>query len=317
VTELYAIKDVSRVFGLRESRLRYWFQIGFLWPSVRRQGRVFYTFQDLVLVKAAKVLLDSGVPVERVRGALAALRTRLPPRLDATSSLKICSDGQDISVVDTDVTDAVPAGEVVMAFSLASLAGRVNEILGSPRSREAIPQPVDDLHAATEPHEQPTAYHCFREAQLAHDRGDNDAALAAYARALELEPSLAAAHTNVGNIRFLRNELAAARAAYESALEHDPGQPEARFNLGNLLDDLGETELAIAELRRVCSSAPEFADAHYNLGLLLARVGGTVQARVHLSRYLELDPRSEWSVRARAFLARVGPGQASEPRTMQ
>ena len=71
-----------------------------------------------------------------------------------------------------------------------------------------------------------------------------------------------------------------------------------------MLDDLGEQELAIAELKEVCRSAPEFADAHYNLGLMLARVGGVAQAKQHLSRYLELDPKSEWAVRARGFLQR-------------
>ena len=35
---------------------------------------------------------------------------------------------------------------------------------------------------------------------------------------------------------------------------------------------------------------------------MLARVGGSTQARHHLERYLELDPDSPWSERARGFL---------------
>jgi len=192
---------------------------------------------------------------------------------------------------------------------VSSLASQVAEIVdsrpGTPAT--AVPQAVDDLYAMTEPHYQPTAYQCFLDAQSAHDRGDLELALAGYERALEIEPSMAAAHTNVGNILFARGNLPAARAAYERALDCDPNLIEARFNLGNLLDDLSETELAIAELKRVCQAAPEFADAHYNLGLLLARIGGHTQAATYLARYLELDPKSEWAVRARSVMAEARP----------
>jgi DNA-binding transcriptional MerR regulator len=93
IIELYSFKDVAKIFGLAESRLRYWLQSGFLWPSVRRGGRFFYTFQDLVSIKAAKELLDLGIPVQRVRKALDALRAGLPASTNPTSRLKVCSDG--------------------------------------------------------------------------------------------------------------------------------------------------------------------------------------------------------------------------------
>ena len=48
--ELYSVKDVSKIFGQSESRLRYWIQSGFLWPSVRRGGQYFYTFEDLITI---------------------------------------------------------------------------------------------------------------------------------------------------------------------------------------------------------------------------------------------------------------------------
>jgi tetratricopeptide (TPR) repeat protein len=120
---------------------------------------------------------------------------------------------------------------------------------------------------------------------------------------LELEPSLAAAHTNLGNLAHRRGAADEARRAYQRALDLDPDQPEARFNLANLLDEMGETELALAELLAVCSRHPSFADAHYNLGLLLYRLGGLAQARHHLGHYLTLDPSSEWSARARGLLS--------------
>lgn len=309
--ELYATKDVSKVFGLRESRLRYWFQIGFLWPSVRRKGRVFYTFADMVLIKAAKELLDSGIPVERVRKSLTRLREQLPDRLSPISDLRVCSDGNTVVVVDGDGAYEPETGQLVMAFSVSSLSSHVGEIVrGESVDTGSVPRAPSDLYGATEPHEQPTAYQWFVEGRKAHERGDRDEAILCYERAVELEPSMSAALTNLGTLRYDAGDLEGARDAYDEALGYDPTQVEARFNLGNLLEDMGEIELAIAELKEVCRAAPEFADAHYNLGLMLARIGGLTQARDHLRRYLELDPKSEWAVRARGFLQNAETAEA-------
>jgi Flp pilus assembly protein TadD len=150
-----------------------------------------------------------------------------------------------------------------------------------------------------------TAYRHFVEACAAEDRGELDVAERLFRQALDLEPNMAAALTNLGNLVYRQGELHEARSLYERALDHEPAQPEARYNLANLLEDLGDTELAISEMRRVCAAAPEFADAHYNLGIMLAQVGGTTQARKHLERYLELDGSSDWAQHARSFLERI------------
>ena len=89
MTELYSIKDVARIFGLQESRLRYWLQTGFITPSVRRGGRHFYTFSDLVSVKTAIELLDAGLSMQRVRKNLIALRQVLPDDDQPMARLRI------------------------------------------------------------------------------------------------------------------------------------------------------------------------------------------------------------------------------------
>jgi tetratricopeptide (TPR) repeat protein len=311
IVELYSIKDVSRIFGLSESRLRYWLQSGFLWPSVRRGGRFFYTFQDLVSIKAAKELLDLGVPIQRVRSALDALRAGLPSDVAPTSRLRVCSDGETLVVVGDDAFWEPTSGQLVMAFAVSSLSDRIAEsLVAAPAPVVAIAPAVDDPAAPvavvgerTEPTS--TSYQAFLQGLAAEESSDLRVAESCYRRAVEADPTLAAGHTNLGNLWYRRGQHAEARAAYERALDIDPLQPEARFNLGNLLGEIGETELAIAELKQVVARAPEFADAHYNLGLLLARVGGVAQARQHLSRYLTLDGASEWADRAREVLAQV------------
>jgi tetratricopeptide (TPR) repeat protein len=164
----------------------------------------------------------------------------------------------------------------------------------------AVPSEVVDT--PTEANGGTTAYRHFVEACAAEDAGDSERAEHLFRQALDLEPNMAAALTNLGNLVYRAGELEEARRLYERALEHDPIQPEARYNLANLYEDLGEMDLAIAELRRVCLMAPDFADAHYNLGIMLAQLGGAAQAREHLEKYLELDTASDWAGHARTYL---------------
>ena len=300
--ELYSIRDVSRILAVQESRLRYWTQTGFVGPTVRKGGRFYYTFTDLVAVKAAKDLLATGMPLQRVRKNVEALKQALPDDTHPTTKLRVCCDGETIVALADDIAFQPIGGQVVMAFNVPSFGEHVAQTLAMPRV-EAVPAPVED--SPTEANGGSTAYRHFVEACAAEDRGDSQTAEHLFRLAVELEPRMAAALTNLGNLVYRQGELHEARGFYERALEHDPAQPEARYNLANLLEDLGDTELAISEMRRVCAAAPEFADAHYNLGIMLAQVGGTTQARHHLERYLELDAASDWAGHARTYLATI------------
>ena len=298
--ELYSIRDVARILAVQESRLRYWMQTGFVGPTVRKGGRFYYTFCDLVAVKAAKDLLAAELPLQKARKAVESLKKVLPNDTNPHSKLRVCSDGETIVALKDDVAFEPISGQVVMAFTLPSFSEHIAEVLAMPRVDPSAPQEVTD--APTEANGGTTAYRHFVEACAAMDRGDTETAEHLFRQAIDLEPHMAAALTNLGNLVYRQGELDEARRLYDRALEHDPNQPEARYNLANLLEDLGETDLAIAELRKVCAAAPKFADAHYNLGLMLAQVGGTSQAKQYLERYLELDGASEWATHARTFL---------------
>ena len=310
--ELYSIRDVARILAVQESRLRYWTQTGYVGPTVRKGGRFYYTFCDLLAVKAGKDLLAAGVPLQKARKNVEALKKALPDNTHPTTKLRVCSDGESIVALAEDVAFEPIGGQVVMAFTVPSFGAHVAEVLALPSVRPPIDgaKPSDAPTAEiiddpTEAHGGSTAYRYFVEACAAEDRGDSSSAEHLFRLAIDLEPNMAAALTNLGNLAYRQGELTEARRLYERAIEHDPAQPEARYNYANLLEDLGDTELAIAELRKVCAAAPEFADAHYNLGLMLAAVGGTAQARSHLERYLELDSASDWATHARTYLGQI------------
>jgi tetratricopeptide (TPR) repeat protein len=327
--ELYSLRDVARILAVPEARLRYWMQVGFVGPTVRKGGRFYYTFVDLVAVKCAKDLLEADVSLQGARKAVLDLRKALPGDTHPTSKLRVCSDGVTIVALADDVAFQPHNGQVVMAFALPSFGAHVSDVLAMPRidpraeagaahtsssgagDPDAPPKgtssgtPVEIEDSPTEANGGTTAYRYFVEACTAEDRSDLDTAEHLFRLAIELEPNMAAALTNLGNLVYRQGNVEEARTLYERALAHDPTQAEARYNLANVLEDLGQRELAIAELRRVCAASPDFADAHYNLGLVLAEVGGTAQARRHLERYLELDGASTWAAHARSYLAQM------------
>ncbi len=287
MNQFYSARDAAEIVGVDESRVRYWAQTGFIGPSARPDGRAAYTFEDLIGLKAAKALLDRGLTLQRARKSVAALRSKLPELRQPLAHLRVVveRDGGQLMVLAEGGAFEPISGQLLFDFDLETLAGQAAEL---------HPPPTDSQ----------TAYNWFcRAVELeAGDLGDAEPARSAYRRALELDPLLAAAHTNLGAIHHRTGNLGEARTSFEQALLLDPDQPEARHNLANLLDELGETEQAIAEWCRVLNSSPDFGDAHFNLSMALHRGGQTGRSRTHLERYLELDSTGEWAEQARNFL---------------
>jgi tetratricopeptide (TPR) repeat protein len=287
VKQTYSSRDVAQIVGISESRVRYWAQTGVVGPSERAGGRVAYTFEDLVGVRAAKELLDGGLTLQRARKNLDALRAQLGVDRPLTR-LRVRSDGEQLLVSDGTASFEPLTGQLVLDFGLDELEGKLARL-------SALPPTTPTTRAES-------AWAWFVEGGDCEARGDDDRALIAYQKALEGDPALAAAHTNLGNLHYRRGERGEARGAYEEALQLDPEQPEARYNLANLLDDVGEHEAACQEWARVVASCPEFADAHYNLAVACVRGGDADTARVHLRRYLALVPDD---TRAGELMARL------------
>lgn len=301
----YTFAGVAKILEISESRLRYWSQVGFVGPSVRRGGKQLFNFQDLVSVKAAKELADRGFKAAEVRKALDAVRASLPHIPRPLDRIRVSFDGKALVVVDEggayDVT-----GQRVFDFGLGDLARRITDVgQGDVASVTALPG------ASIEGDEGRNAYDWFMEGTRLESRPDldpaDDQATACFRRALALDPGLAPAHTNLGLIAYRRGDRSRARECFDTALAMDPDQPEARFNLANLILEEGDLELAVAELRRVLQVAPDFADAHFNLAVALERLGGRAQARAHLEKYITLEPEpaAPWAEQARVLIARL------------
>ncbi|MCA9694054.1 MAG: MerR family transcriptional regulator [Nannocystaceae bacterium] len=288
----YSIREVARLFELPESRLRYWAQTGFLRPTLRVDGRAFYSFRDLIGIKVARELLDAGLSLQRVRRSLDALRLKLPDVDEPLASLRIRSEHERVIVEDSAAAFEATTGQCLLDFSVESLREQVAQVLALPRREPgADPESLDV--------DERTAYEWFRhgcERELGWDGKDPDhpalaEAKAAYERALDLDPGLAAAYTNLGALLAATGDIDGARDMFDEALRCDEEQPEAQSNLAALALKAGDHETAIAGYRLVLRTAPDYAEAHYGIARALLGVGGKGQALAHLERFCDAVER--------------------------
>jgi protein O-GlcNAc transferase len=109
-------------------------------------------------------------------------------------------------------------------------------------------------------------------------QGRLDEALEHYERAIHLQPRLARAHFNKGNILLDRDEAEAALAAYRRALEHKPDSAGTHYNMGNALRRLGQLTAASVAYREALRLRPEFQEAHAALTESLAACASAAEA---------------------------------------
>ncbi|MEZ4255974.1 MAG: tetratricopeptide repeat protein [Polyangiales bacterium] len=288
LADLYTTGEVSRLFQLTPSRLRYWDTSGFLAPSGRVGRRRVYTFQDLIGVRVAKSLLDGGLPLQKVRKAVEALRGSLPKVTRPLAELRVVADGHSVVVRDNESMYEPTTGQLSLDFQVSALEDDVVRVLRPKVTNEAARKQAYDFY--------------LEGCRYDEDEATFDRAEEAYRKAISLDRSLANALTNLGNLRFRRGDAREARRLYEEALAVDPTQPEAFYNLGFLLYEEGETERASVYFTQALDQDPAFADAHFNLAMALEELGRTEEARQHWESYLELDPSGPWAEVARRHL---------------
>ncbi len=97
-------------------------------------------------------------------------------------------------------------------------------------------------------------------------RGQLDAAIREFGKAVEVDPGMSIAHLQLGCLYLGKNKLENAEKAIGRALEADPNTVQAKICRGELLRIKGELDQAVKELQAVISTNPESYDAHYYLG---------------------------------------------------
>jgi len=122
--------EVSRILGMKEARIREIVRSGFLRPA-RRGRRYAFSFQDLVVLRAARELLERRVPAARIRRALAALARELPEDRPL-SGLRILADGKHVAVESGDRRWQPETGQILLHFEVDPLVREVERIGDEP-----------------------------------------------------------------------------------------------------------------------------------------------------------------------------------------
>jgi DNA-binding transcriptional MerR regulator len=114
--------ETARILGMREERIRELVRRGLGRPE-RRGRRYAFSFQDLVILRAAHTLIEQDVPAARVARALAALAEALPADRPL-SGLRIRADGRGVVVRDEGTEWDPETGQTVLDFGIDELTAR-------------------------------------------------------------------------------------------------------------------------------------------------------------------------------------------------
>ena len=283
---LYSRVEAARILRVTPTRLRTFERMDLVRPAHGKGEAASFDFRDLLSLRALVALLDRGVSMRRIRRSVERVRERWPELERPLGALQLQEGTAERLVVRHAGSLLDPDGQLLLDFAASDAAGR----------------PVAELPAVP-PTGPASALEWFeRGCQLDVESATLPEAIEAYRRAIELEPTLADAHCNLGTAHYNRGERDLARTAYEAALEQYAAHREANFNLANLLEEAGRREAAIHHYKRAVAADPCFADAHLNLALLYEKIGIPRRGREHWRRYLQLAPEGTWAEVARQRL---------------
>jgi tetratricopeptide (TPR) repeat protein len=268
----YSVRDVERVLRLAPDTTRNLVRAGFVKPARGSRREYLFSFQDLILLRTARALIDAKIPHKRIRRSLESLRRELPDSMPL-SGLSISAVGDHVVVRDGETQRQVDSGQYLLGLEVSLENGVLHVV---EHRQEAAPE------AAAAPQSD-----WFAQA-LALESTDPDAALAHWQRAVAEDPLSAPAWTNWGRLLHEQGQTRQAADVYRRALEQVGPDPLLLFNQGVLLEDLGEPAAALASYQTAVAEDPDLADCHYNLARLYESLGKPQHAIRHLGQYRRL-----------------------------
>ena len=257
------------------------------------------SFVNLYSRSAAHRLIDKldpgrplDVPMARLISAREGIEVIVGGTLERTRSgysLEIeAIDPADGAVLGTATAEAEsPEG---MLPAVATAAARLRGDLGDTTPESARMAAAETV--TTTSLEALNAY--VRAQELAASRKDEEA-LAAFRRALELDPEFGRAYAGMGVLYFNRRDIENAQAAYDKALKllDRMGDRERYRTLGSYyLGVVLNYEKAVETYEALVKQFPADEVAHANLSLAYLYTGDVPRAIEEVREVLKLNPRS-------------------------
>ncbi len=269
----YSVRDVQRVLRLSPAVTRGLIRAGFVKPGRGPRRAYRLSFQDLIVLRTARALIDARIPAKRIRRSLERLRRDLPASLPL-SGLAISAVGDRVVVRDGETRWQADSGQYLLGLDVTL--------------EDGVLQVVEHQAAVPAAASAPEAPHDWFAEGLTLENTDPGGAVAAYSQAADENPHNAAAWINLGRLLHVLGKTAEAEEVYRRALGHAGLDPLLLFNQAVLLEDLGKTSAALDAYQAALAGDPDLADCHYNLARLYESLGKQRHAIRHLGEYRRL-----------------------------
>ena len=269
MSEGYSLRDVGKLLGLSRSIIGRLIDAGFVTPARGRRHEYRFSFQDLVVLRAAQGLTEAKIPSGRILRSLRRLRAQLPEEVPL-AGLRIEAVGDSVVVNEGQGQWRPDDGQYVFSFHVEAPDGGL--AIFDPAETAAAPPP-------------PARW--FEQGE-ALETVDIEKACDAYRRAIAHDARDLRAYINLGRLLHERGSLGEAEAVYRDAIAKSKADGTLLFNLGVLLEDLGRPGDAAPAYRAALVAAPDLADAHFNLARLCEAQGLRREAVRHWSALRKL-----------------------------
>ena len=146
----YRGPTACKAAGITYRQLDYWARTGLIEPTVRGAkgsgSQRLYSFQDILLLKVVKRLLDTGVSLHNIRVAVNHLRER---GVDDLAQITLMSDGATVYECTSadEVIDLVQGGQGVFGIAVGRVWREIEGELAklpSERADDAVVEHPDD-----------------------------------------------------------------------------------------------------------------------------------------------------------------------------
>jgi DNA-binding transcriptional MerR regulator len=145
----YRGPTACRAAGITYRQLDYWARTGLVEPSVRPAGgsgtQRLYGFRDILVLKVVKRLLDTGVSLQQIRGAIQVLRAR---GVDDLAGITLMSDGATVyeCTSSDEVIDLLQGGQGVFGIAVGrvwrEVEGELAELPSERAESDTEPEPL-------------------------------------------------------------------------------------------------------------------------------------------------------------------------------
>ena len=277
----YTTREVADLIGLTPDQVRHYVRRLLVQPLRGHRGEFRFSFQDVVLLRTAKGLLEARVTPRKANRVLSNLQLGLiqanptaegAEQQRSLAGMRIVADGSSVVICDQQQLWNAESGQGHLNFEPAPTEPSNTLTLLSERNLIVSKDP-DELSSDE-------WYNLGLDLEEVEPKRAPDA----YRRAIALDPKNADALVNLGRLYPIKGDLKNAKRYYEQALSSVSSHQLAAYNMGTVFDELNETDRAAEFYER----APAVPDAHYNMARISELQGDEVSALRHMRRYRQM-----------------------------